>query len=1446
MKKIISLICAFSVAFSAVLPLQAFAALTDSYNLDASSIVVNGKEYSKVGVRMKKLDFSDGEIGNAVHMGDSSVNVVDFAESSGKTDSENHGLVATRIWAKERTDERPFRTYDDSSAAKGSGDLFVLSYDIYFEAMYNGSAFSFKTFDKNGEFDWNSDFLKLGFSDNSIVLDNKYSRSFSTGSWHNILLIFDFYDSKVSLIVDGSPLRLGYALSDKNADGIYSIEYNPYNSASNNERVYIDNIVAYRYVKKQNPSTIGNLQYAPLKDANMENSEVRIEAEDAVLSSNTEIIPDTNASGGYAVRIKNGRKYSVGTDDTPLSFSEGRPNPDLTVSVNIPKTGTYKIWARVRNATAEAVNTPVWLRFDEWGRKVGMISYVFPSASPNTTEKKYVEYPYNYRMKFLNTAYSLSSPKGITTGYNWVTLTNGSEPVKLSDGTTFTQNNEKAIILKNGHRELSLIFGTADTVIDQIYIAAVNGTDSSDPTYNLKPNGKDPAIFADGTEPYNLFPTDHPEYPEMELAGVHPRLFVTKDDIPALKEKLKKPFYTTTYNNFKSLAAQDINGLLPENNSCYSKHTAVGNALQARAFMYLLGEVDKSHARKTVDELKNLLATVTFSISGDTTYNTRNTGTVMVTAALVYDWCYDVMNYDDREYILRRLNEMNTDTEAGWPPMRRNMLTSHPQEALVYLYDAAVAIAVYDEDSQWYDITMSTIYENMRDIRIFGAQSGYDHSIGSYFEARNTAALQLDKMLHVTGGLDKGKTIFGDKYPNEFYNLLYRNLPNGTWFKDGDDYHWSRYNGYDKLIDTAVIPAYVGYEYNNPYLMAEGLLSYQWNNSAMSVLDTLMFDVDGETAYMCELPTTRMTTYPMTTMTARTGWNQGINAPDAVVYMDMHDTGMDGHEHGDVGSFQLWYKGMLALDSGYYEYSDHYYHYQSRSIAHNVLLVDNGNDDFYQTNNYSESNSTNDGGQKNIDIVSRNQYDAFLNNLNEVDENGNITKYGELSLAYEKAHYIGPNSQTPAFSYLSSDISGAYNYQTARKGESEPEKKVADSGYERSMVFMNLYDEKFPAAFIVYDNVTSLDADYKKTWLLHTELEPTVNGSETTVVRTENGQNGKLVNKTMYPKADNVNFEIIGGEGKEYWAGGKNWPYNVDNSSICDDAGAYRVEISPKTASEDDIFLNAMYVTDADNNETLPMDMIETDDYVGVSVKDRIVTFGKTRSNIEKTINLTIPDKGYEKVYCLITDMKEGKWRITGNGTSFCVESKGDTGAVDDNTGEYCVYFEAAPGSYAITPVTEEESVTAFTMEAVPIAQYGDFRIRNNGNLMYLPKPNKLIDGDGDGTADPYSAIDGVFTQLGAKNVVAEGETLTFEFTDSGGVTDKYEFTANTTEYKKNGVTVTAASKKLTHPPLMINGEMYADLLDFRFILEMSSEPTYNESAKFVTVKTLYEGGKLK
>ena len=80
-----------------------------------------------------------------------------------------------------------------------------------------------------------------------------------------------------------------------------------------------------------------------------------------------------------------------------------------------------------------------------------------------------------------------------------------------------------------------------------------------------------------------------------------------------------------------------------------------------------------------------------------------------------------------------------------------------------------------------------------------------------------------------------------------------------------------------------------------------------------------------------------------------------------------------------------------------------------------------------------------------------------------------------------------------------------------------------------------------PDHFVVFDRVASTEAEYPKTWLLHTANEPVIAGRE---FRADQDQ-GRIFCRTLYP-TDAV-LDKIGGPGKEFWADGRNWPIPADS-----------------------------------------------------------------------------------------------------------------------------------------------------------------------------------------------------------------------------------------------------------------------------------------------------------
>ena len=103
-----------------------------------------------------------------------------------------------------------------------------------------------------------------------------------------------------------------------------------------------------------------------------------------------------------------------------------------------------------------------------------------------------------------------------------------------------------------------------------------------------------------------------------------------------------------------------------------------------------------------------------------------------------------------------------------------------------------------------------------------------------------------------------------------------------------------------------------------------------------------------------------------------------------------------------------------------------------------------------------------------------------------------------------------------------------------------------------------------------------METTFKKTWLLHSQNEPVIKRNIVEFESTANGRNGKLHNDVLLPAIENQVIEKIGGPGKEYWVDGKNW-----GSVTQEDAGRWRIELSPKKASKSDNFLNIIQVMDA-------------------------------------------------------------------------------------------------------------------------------------------------------------------------------------------------------------------------------------------------------------------------
>lgn len=879
-------------------------------------------------------------------------------------------------------------------------------------------------------------------------------------------------------------------------------------------------------------------------------------------------------------------------------------------------------------------------------------------------------------------------------------------------------------------------------------------------------------------------------YPEPSVKPIsgHPRVLFTRNDIPSILENAKSDDMSAIWEQTKNKAryAKDTDMKLDTTKRNYNQTYL--ERITNCALLYVLGEstsnmTNAECGQVAVAKAKDYLSTVRFDMAlGD---ETRSVGQTMMMAGVVYDWCYDLLTADEKTYFIKRMKELAKKTEIGYPPNKKIVITGHGGEGEIFGYQVLCGIAVYEEDKQMYNLAAGRMFSEMLDIRKDWNKTGA-HPVGGAYGATRFDWELMANQLYLGMGKD---SIMGDisDLKNVAQMFIYYRLPSGAQQKVGDDYSWaggrprSWWTTYNTLFEFAASQT------KDPYLQQANLVqqfitgAWSSTNYKSVVPDVVLTDVNTKTEFWDSLPLAKKSTAPLTSIQARTNWKMGQDSNAVVVNFEARESG-DGpdHNHADTGSFQIYYKGSLTMDTGLYQGklgewgSSHYFNYYSRTIANNCMTVFNPNEKF--TRGTSAGVYANDGGQRMT--TSASSYEEYKENEPR---------------AKTEASYIGPNTDTPEFSFVKTNLTTAY-----QKGKVE--------NHERSMVFMDLDNDEYPGAVVVFDDLTSTDASYKKTFNMHSETQPTVSGNTTTITRTDNGNNGKLVNKTLLPEQSTIG--LVGGEGKEFLVNGQNYPNEPSDKSQYGyeaepEMGKWRIEISPSTSNERDLFLNAMYVTDADGNlAELPMIKEETETMVGVTVMDRCVYFSKGDQIKDKQIfNLT--DNGYATVKCLVTDIKAGKWKVTQNdGTSKVYEVKDD-----ENT----LYFRATPGSCTIE-LTNYPAGT-YTYEKMKKPVYGDFMVYN----MTKTGKNNLTGAKEE--RRQFYALDAPTIAQGNKKLVPAKEV----FEQSGGSFkqngDKITATLDGETYYLTlgsaGYTVNGKNYLLSTAPSKHNGAIYVDAEDF-------------------------------
>lgn len=653
----------------------------------------------------------------------------------------------------------------------------------------------------------------------------------------------------------------------------------------------------------------------------------------------------------------------------------------------------------------------------------------------------------------------------------------------------------------------------------------------------------------------------------------HPRLYVTKADIPALKAKMRSEQGRQILMRMQELAQAPDTSSVPfgeRDFRHYFRMHGLTSYSELLALDYLVNgnrKAGRTAIKITLDSLKR----TDYGVKRDLS---RANGVMLMVGAVVYDWCYDLLNAKQKAEFVEQFKRIASRMECGYPIHTVEQLAGHTCEWMIMRDMLSAGVAVYDEYPDMYNNAMDAIAGKLVPVRNYCYAAGNYHQGSKYLPTRYSAELFAQWIYKkAVGG---GKLLFDENQSSLLYDVIYRMRPDGMPMPSGDENPSLKPREENFALPAMLASSF----YQDPYL--KGLYELNPNTISHSLLfDLLWNDSSLESKSPSDLPLVRYCPKPFGWMIARTGWDSS----SVICEMKINENYAGNHQHLDGGSFQIYYKGALAVDSGIYEgtaggyRSDHCFNYSKRTIAHNSLLVYNPDEKFAWYKARPQRNKParycdNDGGQR---MPGPTGWDTAA------DMQALLSP--EYTVGRTICHY-----ESGDYSYLSGDITTAYTDKVS---------KVL-----RSFVFLNLHDAQTPALLLICDRMASRDASFKKIFLMHSIEEPMIEGNTYTISH----DGGMLRCSVLYPSAPSVTK--VGGKGHEFDVFGKNYPNSVKDDQTVE-CGAWRVEVSPSEPALEDVMLTMIQISDSGSDAVICPEMVQTrDDGMFVRVCGHDIVFG--------------------------------------------------------------------------------------------------------------------------------------------------------------------------------------------------------------------------------------------
>ncbi len=728
-------------------------------------------------------------------------------------------------------------------------------------------------------------------------------------------------------------------------------------------------------------------------------------------------------------------------------------------------------------------------------------------------------------------------------------------------------------------------------------------------------------------------------------ANTHPRVLFTKNDIQSIKDSAKTDQNINAYDKLYSYYKEVVLGKFSAD--CKGKYNEYNlAAIESAAFYYALyGNTNNDQCgEKVINYLLTYLNTCgknASDLASNTTSQSRIAGHIIQVASEVYDWCYDKLSSDQKNTIINHCENLTKYMEMSYPNTNMSPINGHGSEAQLLRDLLSFAIATYDERPDIWESIGKRFYNQYVPFREWQYQGHYNlegDTYGPYRYVWDSWAYLL-----ITG-MGAPEPYSGENLSKAAYSTIYMRRPDGQWLRDGDSAADTTNSMWDYWTDYhlgTVINAGIG---NDPYIKQEyvrrfpSMTGFYEKSPIINLVTNIATKSSNHPLSHKNLPLSKHFPSPAGLTVARTGWDDGVDSPSVVAEMKVGGLNTVNHQHLDAGHFQIYYKGILASDSGVYQGlkndsstggttygSVHYNMYNTKAVAHNTMLVLDPNE---YTGTSTNRNYTRDGGQI---TTNGGQSSSSVSELKSKNVVADVV-----------AQEIDPrNPNEPNYTYLKGDLKKSYS------------SKVSE--FNRSFMFLNMKNSEVPAVMIVFDRVTSSSASYVKKWLLHGLEEPEINGTQTIFRRTyadpnaNESYNGKMTVDTLLPQSPKISK--VGGSSSDgsdsiiYDRGSNTKVPGYPANTPTDEGSTWRIEISPNVNASTTHFLNVIQVSDNDKNYYIKPVKIDKTYIYGVQISDRVVTFSKSGDKISSTVSFSITGTGtYDVTLC---DMAKGTWRVT-------------------------------------------------------------------------------------------------------------------------------------------------------------------------------------------------------